>query len=181
MDYLNNDCAPDLIRFMSIKISGKKTGSYYNFLSGIHEENLPVFSQEQVDFIGYLSGLLPLVRPHEFEIVRCLMDGINNMEKMDKELAQRIPGYRREELDHAIRYLNVVTKEAQKLSLCVKMDDQLREYLDDLISYGIKMCIRDRSILFRNRLFKNLFCSIYMTKFVLDNPFKICGFIHFFF
>lgn len=137
MDYLNNDCAPDLIRFMSIKISGKKTGSYYNFLSGIHEENLPVFSQEQVDFIGYLSGLLPLVRPHEFEIVRCLMDGINNMEKMDKELAQRIPGYRREELDHAIRYLNVVTKEAQKLSLCVKMDDQLREYLDDLLSYGI--------------------------------------------
>lgn len=137
MDYLNNDCAPDLIRFMSIKISGKKTGSYYNFLSGIHEENLPVFSQEQVDFIGYLSGLLPLVRPHEFEIVRCLMDGINNMEKMDKELAQRIPGYRREELDHAIRYLEVVTKEGQKLSLCVKMDDQLREYLDDLISYGI--------------------------------------------
>lgn len=95
------------------------------------------FSQEQVDFIGYLSGLLPLVRSHEFEIIRCLMDGINNMEKMDKELAERIPGYRREELDHAIRYLEVVTKEGQKPSLCVKMDDQLREYLDDLISYGI--------------------------------------------
>lgn len=137
MDYLNNDCAPDLIRFMNIKISGKKTGSYYNFLSGIHEENLPVFSQEQVDFIGYLSGLLPLVRPHEFEIVRCLMNGISNIEEIDKKLAQRIPGYRREELDHALRYLEVVTKEGQKLSLRVKMDDQLREYLDDLISYGI--------------------------------------------
>lgn len=137
MDYLNNDCAPDLIRFMSIKISGKKTGSYYNFLSGIHEENLPVFTQEQMDFIGYLSGLLPLVRPHEFEIVRCLMDGINNIEGIDKELARRIPGYRREELDHALQYLEVVTKEGQKLSLCVKMDDQLREYLDDLLSYGI--------------------------------------------
>lgn len=137
MDYLNNDCAPDLIRFMSIKISGKKTGSYYNFLSGIHEENLPVFTQEQVDFIGYLSGLLPLVRPHEFEIIRCLMDGISSIEGIDKELAQRIPGYRREELDHALRYLEVVTKEGQKRSLCVKMDDQLREYLDDLLSYGI--------------------------------------------
>ena len=137
MDYLNNDCAPDLIRFMSIKIGGKKTGSYYNFLSGIREENLPVFSQEQVDFIGYLSGLLPLVRPHEFEIIRCLMDGISSIEGIDKELAQRIPGYRREELDHALRYLEVVTKEGQKRSLCVKMDDQLREYLDDLLSYGI--------------------------------------------
>ena len=137
MDYLNNDCAPDLIRFMSIKIGGKKTGSYYNFLSGIREENLPLFTQEQVDFIGYLSGLLPLVRPHEFEIVRCLMNGISNIEEIDKKLAQRIPGYRREELDHALRYLEVVTKEGQKLSLRVKMDDQLREYLDDLISYGI--------------------------------------------
>ena len=84
-----------------------------------------MFSQEQVDFIGYLSGLLPLVRPHEFEIVRCLMDGINNIEGIDKELARRIPGYRREELDHALQYLEVVTKEGQKLSLCVKMDDQL--------------------------------------------------------
>lgn len=137
MDYLNNDCAPDLIRFMSIKIGGKKTGSYYNFLSGIREENLPLFTQEQVDFIGYLSGLLPLVRPHEFEIIRCLMDGISSIEGIDKELAQRIPGYRREELDHALRYLEVVTKEGQKRSLCVKMDDQLREYLDDLLSYGI--------------------------------------------
>ena len=127
MDYLNNDCAPDLIRFMSIKIGGKKTGSYYNFLSGIREENLPLFTQEQVDFIGYLSGLLPLVRPHEFEIVRCLMNGISNIEEIDKKLAQRIPGYRREELDHALRYLEVVTKEGQKLSLRVKMDDQLRE------------------------------------------------------
>lgn len=137
MDYLNNDCAPDLIRFMSIKIGGKKTGSYYNFLSGIREENLPLFTQEQVDFIGYLSGLLPLVRPHEFEIIRCLMDGVSSIEGIDKELAQRIPGYRREELDHALRYLEVVTKEGQKRSLCVKMDDQLREYLDDLLSYGI--------------------------------------------
>ena len=137
MDYLNNDCAPDLIRFMSIKIGGKKTGSYYNFLSGIREENLPLFTQEQVDFIGYLSGLLPLVRPHEFEIIRCLMDGISSIEGIDKELAQRIPGYRREELDHALRYLEVVTKEGQKRSLCVKMDDQLREYLNDLLSYGI--------------------------------------------
>lgn len=61
MDYLNNDCAPDLIRFMSIKIGGKKTGCYYNFLSGIDEEQLPVFSQGQIACITYLSGLLPLV------------------------------------------------------------------------------------------------------------------------
>ena len=46
MDFLNNDCAPDLLRFMSIKIGGKKNVSYYNFLRGIEEENLPTFTEE---------------------------------------------------------------------------------------------------------------------------------------
>lgn len=169
MDYLNNDCAPDLIRFMSIKIGGKKTGSYYNFLSGIREENLPLFTQEQVDFIGYLSGLLPLVRPHEFEIIRCLMDGINSIEEIDKELAQRIPGYSREELDHALRYLEVVTKEGQKLSLCVKMDDQLREYLDDLISYGITRYYADNGEEIDFKLWQNYRMDQVQLK-LLKNP-----------
>lgn len=38
MDYLNNDCAPDLLRFLSIKIHSKKCVSYYNFLHGILED-----------------------------------------------------------------------------------------------------------------------------------------------
>ncbi|MEG2633720.1 MAG: hypothetical protein RSA97_03920, partial [Oscillospiraceae bacterium] len=58
MDYLNNDCAPDIIRFMSVKTQGKKNCSYYNFLRGIGEENLPIFSDTQIEFTNYLSGLL---------------------------------------------------------------------------------------------------------------------------
>ena len=50
MDYINNDCAPDIIRFMSVKTEGKKNCSYYNFLRGIGEENLPDFTDEQVAF-----------------------------------------------------------------------------------------------------------------------------------
>ena len=137
MDYLNNDCAPDLIRFMSIKIGGKKTSSYYNFLAGIGEEHLPVFTEEQVGFIGYLSGLLPLVRPHEFEIVRCLMNGISWIDELDRELAEKVPGYRREQLDHALQFLKVVARNGNEISLCIKLDDQLREYLEDLLTYGI--------------------------------------------
>lgn len=78
MDYLNNDCAPDLIRFMSVKTQGKKNCSYYNFLHGIGEEGLPIFNDEQIEFANYLSGLLPLVRPHEYEIVRCLFNGVHD-------------------------------------------------------------------------------------------------------
>lgn len=41
VDYINNDCAPDLIRFMSIKTRGKKNCSYYNFLRGIGVQFAP--------------------------------------------------------------------------------------------------------------------------------------------
>ena len=137
MDYLNNDCAPDLIRFISIKIGGKKTGCYYNFLTGIGEEHLPVFTEEQTAFIGYLSGLLPLVRPHEFEIVRCLMNGTGRIEELNQELSEKIPGYRKEQLEHALQFLKVVTRGNDTLSLCIKLDDQLQEYVNDLLTYGI--------------------------------------------
>lgn len=137
MDYLNNDCAPDLIRFMSIKIAGKKTGCYYQFLCGIDEEHLPVFTEEQVAFIGTLSGLLPLVRPHEYEIIRCLMNGICRIEEIDRALTEKISGYKTEQLDHALQFLKVVTRNGGELSLNVQMDDQLAEYLDDLLTYGV--------------------------------------------
>lgn len=122
---------------MSIKIGGKKTGCYYNFLAGIREEHLPVFTEEQVTFIGYLSGLLPLVRPHEFEIVRCLMNDINSIVEIERELTQKIHGYKEAQLEHALQFLKVVTRTNNELSLCTKLDDQLREYVDDLLTYGI--------------------------------------------
>ena len=82
MDYLNNDCAPNLLRFMSVKIKGKKCSSYYNFLHGIIDESpdlaqdaryLPVFSDDQVSFINYLSDMLPLVRSQLNESERALV------------------------------------------------------------------------------------------------------------
>lgn len=137
MDYLNNDCAPDLIRFMSVKTQGKKNCSYYNFLRGIGEENLPIFSDVQIDFVNYLSGLLPLVRPHEYEIIRCLLEGINDINSIDGLLTERITNYSRDELMHALQFLKCVSKTGTELSLDVPVDDQFSEYLNDLIDYGI--------------------------------------------
>ncbi len=137
MDYLNNDCAPDLIRFMSIKINGKKTGSYYNFLRGINETDLPPFNDTEIDFIGYLSSLLPLVRPHEYEIIRCLLSGITDINQIDRCLEERIVGYRKEELDHAFKFLKFISITDQEVSLTVPLNEPLREYLNDLLEYGI--------------------------------------------
>ena len=137
MDYLNNDCAPDIIRFMSVKTANRKNCSYYNFLRGIGEENLPLFSDEQIEYANYLSGLLPLVRLHEYEITRCLLDGVRNIDSIDCILTETIAEYKRTELDHALRYMKFITCQDSTILLDVKMDDQFKEYLNDLLTYGI--------------------------------------------
>lgn len=143
MDYINNDCAPDIIRFMSVKTEGKKNCSYYNFLRGIGEENLPDFTDEQVAFANYLSGFLPLVRLHEFEIIRSILNGISNIEDINAILENKIVGYRKTELAHALTYLQFITNQNELLKLNVKIDDQFREYIFDLIDYGTTRYIID--------------------------------------
>ena len=137
VDYINNDCAPDLIRFMSVKTQGRKNCSYYNFLKGIGEENLPLFTDAQVETANYISGLLPLVRPHEYHIVKCLLDGAKMYEEVDEYLTVKLPEYQREELDHALTYLKIVNRDRDMLSLSAELDDQYREYIDDLLEYGL--------------------------------------------
>ena len=137
VDYINNDCAPDLIRFMSIKTRGKKNCSYYNFLRGIGEENLPVFTEKQIDFINYLSGLLPLVRVHEYQIVKLLLDGPKTYQEIVMYLTETVQGFVLAELEHVLTYLQFVEKDKNILRLSVPMDDQLLEYVQDLIEYGL--------------------------------------------
>ena len=146
MDFLNNDCAPDLLRFMSIKIGGKKNVSYYNFLKGIEEENLPTFTDAQINFANYLSAMLPLVRKHEFLIFDCLSRGINNLSDIEDFLMQNIEGCRKEEIEHALFYMynsGFVTESSGELSLNIDIDQEFDEYVKDLISYGLTRYLID--------------------------------------
>ncbi|MBQ3772979.1 MAG: DEAD/DEAH box helicase family protein, partial [Pseudobutyrivibrio sp.] len=68
MEYLNNDCAPDLMRFMKANMDNKNY-SYYSFLCKIGEDTIPLFTDDQVNFINEISDLLPLVRVDEYLIV----------------------------------------------------------------------------------------------------------------
>jgi superfamily II DNA or RNA helicase len=137
MDYINNDCAPDLIRFMSVKTQGKKNCSYYNFLRGIEEENLPVFSDEQISFVNYLSGLLPLVWVYEYGIIRCLLGGLETYQQIIDKLMEKMSRFRIEEYQHALTFLQFVNKTDEGLAISVTLDDQFTDYLEDLISYGL--------------------------------------------
>lgn len=144
MDYLNNDAAPDLLRFMSIKIGGKKTVSYYNFLRGILDEDaikaLPVLSDTQIGFAGYLSAMLPLVRPHEYMIVRAILDGPHDIDELNDILASEIAEYDYIQLSHAIEYMiasGYVKQNYRTIYLSVPIDSDFRDYLDDLLKYGL--------------------------------------------
>ena len=140
MDFLNNDCAPDLLRFLGVKIGGKKNISYYNFLRGIEEENLPTFSEEQIAFANYLSAMLPLVRKHEYLIFDCLIKGIADLSDIENFLAQNINGYNSDEFEHALKYIyesGFVSCNGDELSLNIAMDSDFNEYLIDLLSYGL--------------------------------------------
>lgn len=144
MDYLNNDAAPDLLRFLSVKINGKKTVSYYNFLRGILDEEdlklLPVFTDRQIAFAEYLSAMLPLVRPHEYMIICELLDGKKNYEELDALLSSQISDYDSKQLDHALEFMLVkkfVVQSEDCYFIDWKIDGDFREYLDDLLTYGL--------------------------------------------
>ena len=147
IDYINNDCAPDLLRFMSIKIQGRKCVSYYNFLHGILDgidedaRFLPVFSERQIAFINYLSAMLPLVRKHEYEIFKCIIHGVTSLDHIERTLQNNIVGYSPDEFEHALKYMEAnafVSVNNEKCNLVdVPMDNDYLEYLNDLLTYGL--------------------------------------------
>lgn len=145
VDYINNDCAPDLIRFMSVKTQNRKNCSYYNFLKGIGEENLPLFTERQIAFANYLSGLLPLVRVHEYQIVKYLLTGQKTYQELETYLKETIPEFAKEQLNHALKYLQFTKcdESDNNIALDVAIDDQFLEYIEDLIEYGLTRYVID--------------------------------------
>ena len=140
MDYMNSDYAPNLLKFMKIKIDGKKTNSYYGFLKGIGEESLPVFSDSQIECINYLSSLLPLVRKHEFLVVRSLLQGETSLASIRSKVQGEISGYEPKQMEHALRFMidgGAVRMEGDRMILCGEKEQEYEEYLQDLLNYGL--------------------------------------------
>ena len=143
VDYLNNDYAPDLLKFLQSKIHGIKCKSYYSFLKAINESGIPSFNERQEAFVNYLSDMLPVVRPEEFIIVKCLLDnaGSCDMALLDKYLSESVENYSRDVLEHALKYMckNGYIESTDQIVRFKDIDIsiELDEFLRDLIDYGI--------------------------------------------
>lgn len=143
VDYLNNDYAPDLIKFMQSKIGSKKNASYYGFLTAIGESDLPSFDDRQEAFVRYVSEMLPVVRPYEYLMIQTLMDhaGETNLPEMIHHVRTNTEHYCQESFDHALKYmmqtgffsLQGESIAFRDLVLGVEFD----EYMKDLLEYGL--------------------------------------------
>ena len=138
IDYLNSDYAPDLMTFMKIKIANKKTCSYYGFLKGIEEPTAPRFSEDQEHLVNYLSSLLQLVRKEEYVIARCILNGTTDTDYIRSVVVDECGTDK--SFDHAIRYMEsdeAIVRNDNNLSFRTDVSPDLKEFLLDLIEYGI--------------------------------------------
>ena len=143
VDYLNNDFAPDLIRFLQSKIGGKKNKSYYGFLKAIHEDGLPYFSERQATFINYVSDMLPIVRPYEYLIIQRLIisAGKEQIATIKEHVKTNTRNYTEEAFDHAIQYMaktGFFKIDDSIISLKdIDLNVDFDAYMKDLLEYGL--------------------------------------------
>lgn len=139
MDYVNSDYAPNLLKFMKIKIEGTKTNSYYGFLKGIGED-IPLFTEEQITAIDYISSLLPLVRRHEFLVVKHLLNGITSESVIRQLVGEEIAGYKDEQLNHALQFMcegGVILQSEGSIRFRCSVEPEFVEFVSDLLEYGL--------------------------------------------
>lgn len=143
VDYLNNDYAPDLIKFMQAKIGSVKNFSYYGFLRAIDEDDIPAFSKDQEGFIKYVSDMLPIVRPYEYLIIQRLIDGAGSVYIKDlvRFLKIQITDYDMTSFNHAMQYMlkrsYFATNNDELILDSTLLDIEFEEYMRDLLSYGL--------------------------------------------
>jgi superfamily II DNA or RNA helicase len=147
VDYLNNDYAPDLLKFMQSRIGGKKNSSYYGFLKAIGEENLPAFNERQEAFIKYVSEMLPIVRPYEYLIIQKIIEGAGkaSLDEIRYFTSISMKAFAAPAFEHAITYMLksgfftlIESDDSQVIILeNVELNTELDEYMHDLLEFGL--------------------------------------------
>ena len=134
MDFLESEIAPSLDRFLRSKINGSRSISYYNFLNAIYENSSYSFNEEEASLIYNIESFLPLVRNEEYLIIEELLedDSIDYSYLMTK--SKRIT---KESLDFGVQLLKSkkILNESNKLN--INDISNIKEYLLDLINYGL--------------------------------------------
>src|SRR5574344_816364 len=133
MDYLESEIAPDLMRFIKAKIGNKRVTSYYNFLSYIGEEELPIYDKDEIEIINKIEELLPIVRADEYLIIR------NILNNGTLELINLI-GYNNRVTENTLKYAKKLLESKNIVKdgkLTLDNISNIQNYLNDLVNYGL--------------------------------------------
>lgn len=150
IEYLNNDYAPDILKFIQSKIitvKGKKykvkSKSYYRFLKEIDEKSIPSFDEKQESFIDYVSDMLPIVRPDEYLIIEKILDSVGkcSVDILEEYVRNNIELYSPEVFEHALEYMSnngyLILSEQYVRFNDINITVEFDEYMRDLINYGL--------------------------------------------
>ncbi len=159
-DYEAYDGAPDPLRFIN------KKGSYYEFVCGMigNDESYKAHL-ENLDFVKILrqiSDFLPLKRPHEFVLLKSILEGQIEMNEIYSRLSSVIEVVNVETCAHAISNLDLEYKDDAQRSRIIKMieknditirasntlaillnDVAKKTILNDVIQYGLLRYYRE--------------------------------------
>lgn len=137
MDYLNSDCAPDLLRFMKAKMKGKKNYSYYNFLRNVGED-VPLFNESEIRLLEVISDLLPLTRREEYLIIKQILDNEIDFDLLVKEYKRVNPYSLKTAVDNLISRKVITNSTPYKLNYEKGKGTAFEDFLDDLLEYGLE-------------------------------------------
>lgn len=137
MDYLNSDCAPDLLRFMKAKMKGKKNYSYYNFLRNIGED-VPLFNESEIKLLEVISDLLPLTRREEYLIIKQILDNEIDFDLLVKEYKRVNPYSLKTAVDNLISRKVIINSSPYKLNYEKGKGTAFEDFLNDLLEYGLE-------------------------------------------
>ncbi len=104
MDYIKYEGAPDPIKFIN------KEGTYIDFLSKVEDDLVYkelTFNKEYMKFMKYLSDMLPLKRPFEFQIILDLLHNTSmNFEDCKKSVLKCIETVDNDSVRHSMEMIN---------------------------------------------------------------------------
>lgn len=135
MDFLNSDVSPDLIRIIKSTFGGSKNKSYYNFLKKIEEDTIPMFSEQEVNFINNMEDLLPLARLDEYLIIEQAIKEKTIDLKRIEGINEHITDKTLENAYNNLKSLGI--GDNSNIDLTNLSDGDFKDYLLDTLNYGI--------------------------------------------
>jgi len=153
IDYLNNSCAPNILRFINSSMNGKHNASYYTFLKKAGETALPIFNNDEISLLEDLSALLPLVRPDDFVIFQSLLGGDKSLDEIKDSIKEYESIEKPSQLDNAIKFaqgkLFSLNDQSKRIDFITEKDRKYHfdissfsigfiDHLKDLLTYGLE-------------------------------------------